>query len=320
MSRSPSFKNLARLIGIARFCEENHISTTEALDRAAALEAHEAARWASRREFIAYMGKAALIGGLSSVLSPGRDAIAARPTRPGLRVAIVGAGLAGLACADELYNNEIQATLYEASDRVGGRCFSLRDFFPGQVAERGGEFIDNLHKSMLKYAKRFKLPLEDVEKEPPGEVVYFFNEQHFPESAVVDEFRDFVSAMRDDLRTVGQPTADNHTDADALLDFTSLREYLETRDAGSLVSEVIEQAYTAEYGLGIDQQSCLGFLLFIHADRRSKFRPFGGSDERYHIVGGNDLIVEGLRKRLEGQIQFEGSSSRLARISRAASS
>jgi monoamine oxidase len=35
--------------------------------------------------------------------------------------------------------------------------------------------------------------------------------------------------------------------------------------------------------------------MFIHADRRSKFTPFGvSSDERYHLADGNDGIVAGL--------------------------
>ena len=43
----------------------------------------------------------------------------------------------------------------------------------------------------------------------------------------------------------------------------------------------------------IGEQSCLNFLLFIHADRRSKFTPFGVfSDERYHVVDGNDRIAD----------------------------
>jgi monoamine oxidase len=305
MSRSPSFRNLARAIRIARYCEENKISTSEGLQRAAALEACAAARRASRRGFLANIGKLAVVGGIGSIAWPLRHALAAPPPGPNVRAAIVGAGLAGLTCGDELNSNGIHATLYDASNRVGGRCFSLEGFFPGQVAERGGEFIDNLHKTLLGYAKRFNLVLEDVEKEPPGEVFYFFNEQHFPESAVVDEFRDLVAAMRDDLRTVGQPTADSHTEADAILDFTNLHEYLETRDAGEIARKAIEQAYIAEYGLEIDQQSCLSFLLFIHADRRSKFRPFGVfSDERYHVIGGNEQIVEGLHDRLAGQIQL----------------
>jgi monoamine oxidase len=304
MSRSPSFRNLARTIRIACYCEENNISTSEGLQQAAALEAGAAARRISRREFVANMGKLTVVGGIGSVAWPLRHALGGLPPGPAVRLAIVGAGLAGLTCGDELNSNGIHATLYDANNRVGGRCFSLGGFFPGQVAERGGEFIDNLHKTLLGYAKRFNLALEDVEK-APGEIFYFFNGQLFPESAVVDEFRDLVAAMRDDLRIVGKPTADSHTDADAILDFTNLREYLDTRDAGGIVSKAIEQAYIAEYGLEINQQSCLSFLLFIHADRRSKFRPFGVfSDERYHVIGGNEQIVEGLRNRLKGQIQL----------------
>jgi monoamine oxidase len=305
MSHSLSFRNLARAIRIAWYCEENNISTSEGLEQSASIEAHTAARRASRREFLANTGKLAVVGAVGWAASPLRLGLAGPPPAPAVRVAIVGAGLAGLACGDELDMNGIKADLYDANNRVGGRCFSLDGFFPGQVAERGGEFIDNLHKTLLGYAKRFRLELEDVEKEPPGEVFYFFNGQHFPESAVVEEFRDLVSAMRDDLRTVGHPTADNHTDAEVALDMTNLRAYLATRGAGTIVSKAIEEAYTAEYGLEIDQQSCLSFLLFIHADRRSKFRPFGVfSDERYHIIGGNEQIVKGLRNRLEGQIRL----------------
>src|SRR5262245_539781 len=305
MSRSLSFRSLARAIRIAHYCEENKISTSEGLERAAEIEARTDARRASRREFLAKTGKLAVVGAVGWGASPLRLGLTYPLTGQAVRVAIVGAGLAGLACGDELNRNGIRADLYDANNRAGGRCFSLDGFFPGQVAERGGEFIDNLHKTMLGYAKRFKLELEDVEKEPPGEVFYFFNSQRFPESAVVEEFRDLVSAMHDDLGTVAKPTADSHTDAEVALDLTNLRDYLATRGAGTIVSKAIEEAYIAEYGLEIDRQSCLSFLLFVHADRRSKFRPFGVfSDERYHIIGGNDQIVRGLQNRLEGQIQF----------------
>src|SRR4029434_1504376 len=112
-------------------------------------------------------------------------------------------------------------------------------------------------------------------------------------------------AMRDDLRTVGSPTADSFTPSDAVLDRTNLREYLETRGAGNLIKAVIDVVYTIEYGLEIDRQNCLNFLLFIHADRRSKFTPFGiFSDERYHVIGGNQQIPAGLAAGLGGQIRY----------------
>jgi Flavin containing amine oxidoreductase len=83
--------------------------------------------------------------------------------------------------------------------------------------------------------------------------------------------------MHADLRRLGQPTASAFTDADRDLDFTSLAEYLDTRGASPLLRAVVDVAYTTEYGLEIDQQSCLNFLLFIHADRPSKFHPFVGN-------------------------------------------
>jgi len=171
------------------------------------------------------------------------------------------------------------ASLYDAGTRPGGRCHSLRGVFPGQVAERGGEFIDNPHTTMLGYARRFGLAVEDVIRQP-GEAAYFFGGQRWPESAVVDEFRDFAAAMRVDLRRMSQEvTAASHTDDDAALDRTNLLAYLEGGDgtglaAGPIVKEAIDQAYVAEYGLGPEEQSCLTFLLFIHADRRTKFAPF----------------------------------------------
>jgi monoamine oxidase len=306
MARSAAFQSLARTIRIARLCDRHGLATREGLERAAALEAVD--RGASRREFLAGAAKLGVVGAIGAVAGPPGWALAA-PRPPSGDVAIIGAGLAGLACGDELRRHGVLATIYEASDRSGGRCFSLGGAFPGpvdfpgQVVERGGEFIDNGHKTMIGYAQRFGLALEDVTK-GHEDVFYYFFGQHHSESEVVDELRALVDAMRDDLRTVGNPTADSFTPADAVLDRTNLREYLETRGAGHLIKAVINVAYTIEYGLEIDRQSCLNFLLFIHADRRSKFTPFGTSDERYHVIGGNQQVPAGLAAGLGGQIRY----------------
>lgn len=310
MSRSPLFEKLARSIRIAHFCDVKKISTSEGIERISELEVKASKLRSTRREFLASMGRLALVGAVGSVAQPMR-VHAARPSRPDVSVGIVGAGLAGLGCGYELKQNGIIATIYDANTRVGGRCFSLGGSFPGpvefsgQVAERGGEFIDNLHKTMLGYAQEFNLELEDVEKNPPGEVFYFFNGEHFPESVVVEEYRDLVASMHVDLRTLTPPTAEKFTQADKDLDLTNLREYLETRGAGEIISKAADAAYVAEYGLEIEEQSCLNFLLFVHADRRSKFRPFGVfSDERYHIIGGNEQIARGLSNKLVGQFEL----------------
>ena len=314
MPRSSLFADVSRALRIALWCEREGLSTSEGLERAAGAAHQAAARRRSRREVLAGMARLTAAGAVTSLAGPVPLALARRSSPS---VGIVGAGLAGLACGDTLRTKGIVAALYDASTRSGGRCHSLRGFFPGQVAERGGEFIDNLHKTMLGYARRFGLATEDVSKQP-GEVTYFFGGEHRPEAVVVDEFRDFVAAMRVDLRTLSaEVTAADHTEGDVALDRTSLLAYLEGQNgtglaASPVVKEAIVQAYIAEYGLAPDEQSCLNFLLFIHADRRSKFTPFGVfSDERWHVVDGNDRIAEGLARGLDGQIEPEMQLVRL---------
>lgn len=284
-SRTPLMARLARAFRIARFAEEQGIPTREAVDMAR--------EGLTRRRFLT--GTAAAAGALA--LSSTRRAMAGQA--PQIDVAVVGAGLAGLSCAYELAGAGVSATVYEASERVGGRCYSLRNFFPGQVAERGGEFIDNLHKTLIGYARTFGLSLEDVTK-APGEVFYYFDGQRVPESAVVDEYRAFVSAMQADLRaSSGAPTATLYNEADRILDYTNLSDYLTSRGCGRWAKKAIEEAYVAEYGREPEEQSSLNFLLFIHADKRAKFTPFGVySDERYHVVEGNDAIATNLAARL----------------------
>ncbi|MFP2924108.1 flavin monoamine oxidase family protein [Pyxidicoccus sp. 3LG] len=252
--------------------------------------------------------KGLTVAGVGLAVAPARAQDAKPP--PSIRVGIVGGGLAGLACAYDLKRAGILATIHETNDRPGGRVFSLGGAFggpvsfPGQVAERGGEFIDNGHKTMLAYAQEFKLAKEDVQK-VAGEVFYYFGGQRHPESVVVDEYRAFVAAMRPDLQALsGAPSADSHTPVDRQFDLMDLRTYLETRGAGPVVKAAIIAAYEGEYGAPAHQQSCLNFLFFIRANRRSRFEPFGGSDERYHLVGGNQQIPRELAARLPGQLRY----------------
>jgi monoamine oxidase len=309
MGRTPLFDKVVRAMRIARFCEDNRLSTDDGLERMRQRELNERAGRQTRREWLTGVARAGAAAGATSMLSPAQRLFAGAPAAA-IDVGVVGAGIAGLACADALAASGICARVYEAGARVGGRCVSLRNFFPDQIAERGGEFIDTPHKTMLRYAKRFNLALEDVSKEP-GDVFYHLGGQLIPESTVVDEFREFVEVMHVDLRRLSnEPTAINHTDADVTLDRTSLSAYLDgangaRRAAGSIANAAIRAAYIAEYGLEPEQQSCLNFLGFIHADRRSKFTPFGVfSDERYHVLDGNDRIVSGLAQALPRPVEL----------------
>lgn len=310
MSHSDLFDRFRRVIGIARACEEAGVSTAEGLARRAAAE-H---RMASRRSFMKGVGAAAAFGAASTLTgcSPlpglGESAESLKGTAS-LDVAIVGAGLAGLSCADQLRQAGIIATIYEGNTRIGGRQRSQAGFFPGQVVELGGELIDTSQKNMINYARAFGLTLEDYLKSP-GDTFYYLDGRSYSEAAVVDSFRSFVDGMRDDLRKIsGAPSADAHTAFDQQFDDMSIAEYLASRGADKVLTATVASAYVGEYGRSISDQSALNFLLYIRADRRSKFEPFGTSDQRFRVVEGNDGIAKGLYARVADRVQL-GSALR----------
>jgi monoamine oxidase len=311
MTRSTAFRNLLRVVRIARYCDSHRLSTAAGIARLRESTSRPRAAWPSRRAFLAGLGKAAATGGVA--LTPlGRAFGARRP--PTVNVAIVGGGIAGLTCADALRAAGVDATLYEARDRLGGRIWSMGGAFlgpvefPGQVVERGGEFIDTTHLTMKAYAQEFDLALEDVEKAwLPGGDTFFFDGARVPEEVVVDEFRVLVDAMRPDLAHLSaEVTAEFFTEFDRQLDLTDLATYLDAKDVGGVARAAINVAYTTEYGCEISELSSLAFLFFIHIDKRSKFTPFGVfSDERFHVLGGNEQIPQRIGERLSGPIELE---------------
>ena len=90
-----------------------------------------------------------------------------------MRIAVVGAGFAGLAAADALAGAGDQLTVLEARDRVGGRVHSVP--FHGGLVERGAEFVFDGHREVQALCARFGLTLVDKgfpygDREPRGGV------------------------------------------------------------------------------------------------------------------------------------------------------
>lgn len=301
MARSPLATRLGHLIRVAVHCERTGEPTHDALER---LQAQT-----GRRRILQ---AAAALG--ATALLPARAA----PGAGGADVAVVGAGLAGLYCASLLSGRGARATVFEADSRVGGRVWSLRGHFPGQVAERGGELIDTTHTTVRGLATGFGLTLESyAASKLPGEEFFHFFGRHFSEAQVVEEFRAFVPALKEDLaRLSNGPTALAFNAFDRQLDLTPLSDYLVQRGAGPLLRRVLDIAYTIEFGREIDRQSALSLLFFIATNRRNRFTPFGVfSDERFHIVQGNDAIATGLAAALPSPVRL---GRRLLKVARAA--
>ena len=89
------------------------------------------------------------------------------------RVAVIGAGLAGLSAAYELRRSGHDVTVLEARARPGGRVHTLREpFSDGLHAEEGATFVPDNHELTLKYVRLFGLSLDPVPARPGGRLYY----------------------------------------------------------------------------------------------------------------------------------------------------
>ena len=79
----------------------------------------------------------------------------------GTRVLVLGAGMAGLVAATELKRAGYDVEVVEAQTRVGGRIHTLREpFSHGLYAEAGAMRVPSCHELVLRYVRRFGLPLK----------------------------------------------------------------------------------------------------------------------------------------------------------------
>ena len=82
-----------------------------------------------------------------------------------MRVAVIGAGFAGLAAASDLTDAGVDVVVLEARDRVGGRVWSMpldATDATSPVIERGAEFVLDGYDTMAWYASRLGLTLADT--------------------------------------------------------------------------------------------------------------------------------------------------------------
>ena len=122
------------------------------------------------------------------------------------RIAVVGAGLAGLTAAYRLKQAGFNPVVFEGNTRLGGRCFTARGAFQnGQIVERGGEFIDTDHYEIRGLAKELGLTLYDVlAAQPPGTIpVYRFNGERYTLADATADFGQLYLDLKGQSAAIG---------------------------------------------------------------------------------------------------------------------
>ncbi|MGZ8908302.1 MAG: flavin monoamine oxidase family protein, partial [Methylobacter sp.] len=263
---------------------------------------YRANNW-TRRKFIKTTAAAGAAGLAGCGLSFPKDAEAIPPAP---RIAIIGAGIAGLNAAYQLKKAGCRATVYEARSRIGGRMLSAK-LDNGLVVDLGAELINTDHADMLTLVKELGIELfdrlEDTAKLPfPKEAYYFIGVSH-SESELADDLRLIAAQITADAALLDQ---DWDTYA-AQFDKLSVADYL-TLHAGKIskpyVFKLLCDVIRTEYGVEIHESSAIQLILVLPVVDGQAVNLLSYSDETYSVVGGSTQITDALGEELAGSIHL----------------
>ncbi len=269
----------------------------------------------SRRRFLrdtAVVTAAAALG-VSCRREPPPSGSAASPAGRGSagapRIAIVGAGVAGLNAAYKLQKSGLTATIFEGANRTGGRMFTARDLLAdGLTTELGGEFIDSSHEEMLALMTEFGLDRLDTQaNESLKPETYFVNGRHYTQAQAARAFVPIAKKILPDYDSLGDVVNYQVEGGGSTLDRMTMAQYFDRIGATGWMRELFETAYVTEYGLDAGEQSALNFLMLIGSgdlEDAEECALLGESDERYKVRGGNQQIVDQLAERVRPQIKL----------------
>lgn len=306
MSRSPLFDSLRRALRVAALA---------ARERRGLPRVDELVEMAyTRRQFLrdsALATTAALVAGCTRTDTP--PAAGTAPAGTGSqppRIAIVGAGMAGLNAAYKLKQAGLASTIYEGANRTGGRMFTATNLLAdGLTTELGGEFIDSDHEEMLKLMTEFGLERLDVQGPQWASLTsetYFVNGRHYTHAQAAQAFVPIAKRILKDYDALGDVVNYKTEGGGTAIDRQTITQYFDHIGVSGWMRELLEVAYVTEYGLEASEQSALNFVFLIgtgELDDPKALSLLGESDERYKVRGGNQKVVDELARRVESQIR-----------------
>ncbi len=250
----------------------------------------------SRRQFIQNTTKSAI----ACTLIPNLSFLSWK-NKP--RIAIIGGGLAGLTCAWRLKKAGLDATVYEASDRVGGRTRTTHDFNKEGFCEIGGEYFTSSHRDMVHLARELSLKthVASATNRHLKPFKAFFENREIPLDKLEHSLLAFGKKMAKDISDLPQWITWENADQFRHIDNMSIAQYLKSKGADELCYNFLCKAFTIENGMEADQQSAIN-LLFAFKDGFA-YRP-SGKLKSLQISGGNESICKELNSQMWNTVQL----------------
>lgn len=247
---------------------------------------------------------------------PQSNQVPLTPVAPRQRVAVIGAGLAGLHCAYRLHQANVDVTVYEANGRVGGRTFTGRRLFrdnPKLTCELGGEFFGGDHTAMRALVREFMIPTDERygSAEAASNEVFWLGGKEVPEATLVSQLAQVAPVILSALSA-----ADSDASVFRDLDNTTLASFLEQHvppDEFPELSPLLFTAFRGEFGLEPDEQSALNLVHLTSPDNVAGSAVFGNAATETRVRLGNDTIATQLAAPLQLRDRLK-LNSRLASI------
>jgi monoamine oxidase len=291
MARTPLMRSLMQFVADYEAAHRRNVPVEAILEELGRADERRRQIGITRRQFLA--GAAA---GAATLMLPSPVRGAGAP-----RITIVGGGISGLCAALTLADRGVFSTVYEASGRLGGRMHSLTNYWhQGQVTEWCGELIDTDNTTIHQLAARYNLNLTDlIGSQPAGsqDTFYFFGE-YYSRAEANEDFTEVYEALSDQLNDAASVSYNSGTPRGIALDHLSLYDWIERYVPGgheSPMGALLEIAYATEYGAETVDQSSINLITLMgyqppRYPQNPNFEMYGSSDERYHIVGGNERL------------------------------